>query len=340
MAAASASDDLSFGVSVVIPTYNVGDHIARTLDCVLAQSRPAEEIIVVDSSTDRTAAIVKSYGDKVRYIYQEKSGLSAARNAGIAAARCRWIAFLDGDDEWLADKLRLQMERLERNRQLAWAGCNYFVQDHTADTRCVYAKTEQFGKLLKRDTAESPGGYFENFLAAIDTGVGWSPCTMIIERKVFDEVGLFDTSLRFGEDFELFWRIAYRRPQIGYIEKPLCVYHLNRPGSLMGENSDLVQMPTLCDIFDRHLAESRKFGMERYIERFVYKKVRPWMEELYFADRFAELSGLLRRYRKLLPFSYQLVMSFLAISPRLTASLAKRLIGLRRRIRGRSAAKK
>ncbi len=117
---------MSMRISVVIPAYNAGRYIGRAIDSVLAQTRPAEEIIVVDDgSTDNTAEIAGAYGDRIRFIRQENAGASVARNTGIAAATGNWIAFLDADDEWLPEKLRLQTEHLERNPDLTWTTANY-----------------------------------------------------------------------------------------------------------------------------------------------------------------------------------------------------------------------
>ncbi|MHC4386164.1 MAG: glycosyltransferase family 2 protein, partial [Planctomycetota bacterium] len=103
-------------ISVVIPAYNIEDYIERAIDSVLAQTRQPEEIIVVDDgSTDATAQKIKAYGDQVRYIHQANKGLSGARNTGIRQAQNEWVAFLDGDDEWLPEKLQLQSELLTRN---------------------------------------------------------------------------------------------------------------------------------------------------------------------------------------------------------------------------------
>ena len=102
----------SIRISAVIPAYNCEKYIGRAIQSVLSQTRPVDEIIVVDDgSTDTTAEIVRSFGDKVKLIQQENAGECAARNTGIKAASCQWVAFLDADDEWLPEKIERSEER-------------------------------------------------------------------------------------------------------------------------------------------------------------------------------------------------------------------------------------
>jgi glycosyltransferase involved in cell wall biosynthesis len=93
-------------ISAVVPTYNRAQLIRRAIDSALSQIHVPTEIIVVDDgSTDNTRAVVESYGQTVRYVYQANSGASAARNLGVREAKCEWIAFLDSDDYWLPTHL-------------------------------------------------------------------------------------------------------------------------------------------------------------------------------------------------------------------------------------------
>ena len=108
-------------VSVVIPTYNRGALIAQTIESVLAQDLPPEsvEIIIVDDgSTDETFDILQrlysSHG-QVRLFQTSNGGVAAARNFGVEQARGEFIAFLDHDDLWLPQKLRLQLERIQND---------------------------------------------------------------------------------------------------------------------------------------------------------------------------------------------------------------------------------
>ncbi|KKK55641.1 hypothetical protein LCGC14_3072500, partial [marine sediment metagenome] len=117
-----------YSVSVVIPAYNIGDFIARAINSVLAQTHPPDEIIVVDDgSTDNTGEVVKGFGEKVIYIHQQNGGLSAARNTAMRASTCKWISFLDGDDEWL------EAFRADPNAAGMAAGVKHFV----CGLRCV-----------------------------------------------------------------------------------------------------------------------------------------------------------------------------------------------------------
>lgn len=94
-------------ISAVIPTYNREGTIARAIDSVLSQEYAPSEIIVVDDgSNDNTRKILEAYGKKIRYVYQNNAGVSAARNRGVNEAKYEWIAFLDSDDYWLPHHLK------------------------------------------------------------------------------------------------------------------------------------------------------------------------------------------------------------------------------------------
>ena len=96
-------------VSVIVPTFNCAATIRETLDSILGQSRPAEEILVMDDgSTDETMAILKGYGSNIRTFRQSNAGPSRARGALIEVARGDLIAFVDSDDIWHPDYLRAQ----------------------------------------------------------------------------------------------------------------------------------------------------------------------------------------------------------------------------------------
>lgn len=249
------ADENRYSVSVVIPAYNIEAYLVRAIDSVLAQTQPPEEIIVVDDgSTDQTAAVAQRYGSQVRYIYQENAGLSAARNTGIRNANSVWIALLDGDDEWLSDKLRLQIDLLKRNPHLVWACANCYFHWVHLNERVMMHEPDSFKSLL------AGREFLDDYLLAANQGAVGHPNTMIIKRQVLFAAGLFREGLAFHEDHDMWWRIAYRWPQFGYLPQPLAHYYHNRPGSLTHCVSRNRQIDVLCELIDRHLKLAASYG--------------------------------------------------------------------------------
>lgn len=114
-------------VSVVIVTYNKEDTLASAIESVLRQTFQDFEILVVDDgSTDGTSQIVGSFGSKVRYLPKQNGGTGSARNLGIREARSPFVAFLDGDDLWLPNKLELQMAAFEREPEILAVQCGAY----------------------------------------------------------------------------------------------------------------------------------------------------------------------------------------------------------------------
>lgn len=184
-------------VSVIIPTYNRAQLINRAIQSVLDQTYQDFELVVVDDcSTDNTEDIVNSIADeRVRYIRHETNkGASAARNTGIKASRGELIGFLDSDDEWLPEKLRLQVEVIDSSSSsvgLVYGGYEV-IDDETKRT-------------IQRVYPEKRGYIFEDVLKMNGPT---KPLTPLVRRECFDKVGLFDEEMRFGEDWEMWVRIA------------------------------------------------------------------------------------------------------------------------------------
>src|SRR5262245_20179101 len=115
-------------VSVVIPCYNAGRFLKETLESILAQTRPALEVIVVDDgSTDDSAAVAGAFGPPVRVLRQSNQGESVARNRGLDEARGDWVAFLDADDVWAPDKLERQLAAVEGSPGVACCHTGFYL---------------------------------------------------------------------------------------------------------------------------------------------------------------------------------------------------------------------
>jgi glycosyltransferase involved in cell wall biosynthesis len=215
-------------VSVIIPTYNRAYCVGEAIESVLAQSLREREIIVVDDgSTDETFAVVQRYGDAVRYLRQSNAGVSAARNTGIRQARGEYIAFLDSDDEWLPDKLAVQLDRMTADSTLVAHATNVHI---VAPGRPVQ---DLFTLNQRPDLAARPLR-LERPLRDHLTVWFFVQCVMV-RRSVLAATGLFDVRLRFLEDREFLSRVALAGPW-GTCPRPLVRFLRKGPAddNLMG----------------------------------------------------------------------------------------------------------
>ncbi|MCI0498058.1 MAG: glycosyltransferase [Planctomycetales bacterium] len=288
-------------ISVIIPAYNAQRHIGRAIDSVLKQARPADEVIVIDDgSADRTADIVRSYGGRVMLIQQPNAGVSAARNAGIAAAAGDWIAFLDADDEWLPEKLRLQCELLERNPQLCWVGGNYY--------RCAclaeHAQSAQMDVQKQTDVQKQMAypGIFEDYFTAYCCQAAGHADTMIVLKSALLKAGLFCESQAVLEDDDLWLRLAYMNLRYGFVLEPLAVYHLGSEQSLSKRYADSM---VIDDYVARHLKFSEEAGKQPQFRRCACGMLSHRIHLLMTCGRGREVRLLVRKYGDLLAFSFR-----------------------------------
>ncbi len=196
-------------VSVIIPTCNRASLLARALDSVLLQSRPPNEVIVVDDgSSDDTPSLMARRFPGVVYLRQENRGVSAARNHGIRQATSQWLAFLDSDDQWLPHKLERQLALLAAEPH--W---------HIIHNDEIWIRRGRRVNPMKKH-AKQGGWIFAHCLPLCVI----SPSAVMIRRSVLEAVGLFDEALPACEDYDLWLRICCRYP-VAYVDEPLTVKH-------------------------------------------------------------------------------------------------------------------
>ena len=184
----------AIGVSVVIPCYNHAHFLEQAIESVLTQSYSDFEIIVVDDgSTDDTAEVVRPYSP-VRYIYQENSGLSAARNTGLRHSRGEFLVFLDADDRLLPHAVETGVGCIREHPECAFVSGHCRVINATgailSSPRQLRVEREHYLTLLR-------GGTYI-----------WCPATVLYQRRVFDLVHGFDPKLNPAADYDLYLRIT------------------------------------------------------------------------------------------------------------------------------------
>ena len=193
--------------SVVIAAYNASSTIRAALQSCLSQSIPAFEIIVVnDASTDTTAQIVQEFSPSVKLIsFAENKGVSAARNAGWYAATGDYVAFLDSDDTWRADKLFWINACLQENESPNLISHSFSNKSEDAEKKTPSSATTEisFSQLLLRNQIQGS--------------------CMIVKRTISQR---FDEHMRYCEDYDLALRCAYDKP-IVFLQSALSI--LSRP---------------------------------------------------------------------------------------------------------------
>lgn len=183
-------------ISVIIPMFNSESTIIRTLTSVINQTvnKVDYEIIVVnDGSTDKSLKLVNNFAAKhsssiIKIIDKENGGVSSARNVGLKAARGKWIALLDSDDEWLPDKIERQLDFINRHPNAAFVGTNLVGRLPRVGFKIVDCPTK---------------------LKVKDTLITMTPqtSTVLFKRMILDTIGSYNENLTHGEDGDLWLRI-------------------------------------------------------------------------------------------------------------------------------------
>lgn len=196
-------------VSTILPTYNRLEDVLLAVRSARAQTHGAQEIIVIDDgSTDLTSERLRAeHGDAIRILRTERLGVSGARNHGMAAARGEYIAFLDSDDDWKVDKLEKQVAYLEARPDYGLVMTDIVEMDRTR---------REFDIIRRRLVIPEDGDVLRHVLRQPALG----PSSAMLRRRVYEEVGGFDTTLPTAEDIDFHLRVALRF-KIGVIEEPL-----------------------------------------------------------------------------------------------------------------------
>lgn len=202
-------------VSVIIPTYNRADFLARAVKSVLNQSFKNFELIIVDDgSTDNTGETAKRFqkeDSRVKYVWQKNSGTPASsQNTGIRNARGEYVAFLDDDDEWLRNKLEKQIALFQNSKKqnLGIVGCGSFIIKN--DKAAIY----KFSKI-------------ENILKSLlEKSVFMSNSATVIKNDVFAKVGLFDEKFKLFSNRDMWLKICLEYG-FDFVDEPLYRYYVH-----------------------------------------------------------------------------------------------------------------
>ena len=212
-------------VSVVIATYNRADLLPETIESVLTQTfRDFELIVVDDGSTDNTQEVLKSYGDRLRFLRQENRGPSAARNFGVSHARASWISIQDSDDICAPDHLETLYRCVEKKPDVGMVFANgAYIDDPGGKTIIPQEKS----KRLAEKGVELPD-LFSTSIVRLQAA--------LLSKEALLAVGGLDENLRIAMDLDLAFRFFMRFP-MAYVDK--VVFFYRRHEGNIGRNHEL-----------------------------------------------------------------------------------------------------
>jgi len=227
-------------IAVVIPTYNGATYLPATLESIMAQRRPPDEVIVVDDgSTDDTPVLAARFPPNVRTIRTEANhGICHARNAGIAASRSQWIALCDHDDVWLPDKLTRQLDAIRAVPDVDFLFSDFVdvVGNTWTGKRKFLQVSDQYWAEGRRDLGDGVWLFETPLLPRLIRFQPIFPSTVMFSRALFDRIGGFDDALGHepAEDLEFTLR-AIARTRVLAIAVPL-VGKRDHGGGLSDDN--------------------------------------------------------------------------------------------------------
>lgn len=226
-------------VSVVIPFHGRIAWLEQAVDSVMSQTFGNFELILVDDGSPEDPSAIRTLKDeRVKLLRQENKGRSAARNAGVWAAKGNYIAFLDSDDLFLPQKLEKQVALMESNPNA--------LLSHTS-----YLRIDSSGRVLEE--AES-GGFSGNVYPRILTSCPIATPTVMVRAEAFKTFS-FEEGVHIGEDIILWSRISRVSQVLGIIE-PLSLVRIHGDNATCSLHSQLVSVRNItrcATLYDKHL---------------------------------------------------------------------------------------
>jgi glycosyltransferase involved in cell wall biosynthesis len=233
-------------VSVIIPVFNGERYLGEAIESVMTQTYgPIEIIVVDDGSTDNSGAVARHYGGLVKYFYQTNQGTAAARNRGVSLAGGSFLAFLDQDDLWLADKLCCQMQLFAT----------------VPDQDIVFGHVKQFHS-PDLDESMKRRVYCIN-----EPQPGYSPSAMLIKRDAFFRIGLFETLWRVGEWADWYVRAVEQKLNIAMPPDVVALRRLHEKNKGIVHRGEITEYVRILKAsLERRRTRNRAENLNRIIE--------------------------------------------------------------------------
>jgi glycosyltransferase involved in cell wall biosynthesis len=264
-------------VSIILPTYNRAELLPRSVGSVLSQSFADWELIIWDDgSTDNTPEVVQSFADgRVTYLRDVNHGVAFARNRVIAASRGEYVAFLDSDDEWKADKLTVQVDALQDHPEIDILFTDFLnLNESRNEEHRAFEQNSQAMSLLGAEQIDDGlvvirSGLLESL--AVDNYIATD--SVIMRRALLGRTGGFNEALRNSEDFELWWRMGLAGVLFAYVNRVLLTRH-KPPASL--SSSSIPALENGIKALDFCAEAARVRGREDLVPHLRHQYANAW----------------------------------------------------------------
>jgi teichuronic acid biosynthesis glycosyltransferase TuaG len=274
-------------ISVIMPAYNMEKYIAQSIESVIAQTYNEWELVVVDDgSNDNTSLIVKEYAVKdqrIKYFYQENGHLAKARNTGISMAKGEIVAFLDSDDLWLPQKLKISLQiLLESKVDLLFSESYHFDENIFDLSKADYPVMGVLNMTYSGDEA------LRLFIERNRVPV----LTVLVYKSKVTDLGGFDTNLKKSEDFDLWIRLLKSGSIFKSISQPLSAYRMvNNSMSSSDRLSSKFVLELLKKNFDLSQLEQLK------VIHFIKAWIRKYIISTLTANEYSQLDMYMRHFK-------------------------------------------
>jgi glycosyltransferase involved in cell wall biosynthesis len=234
--------------SIIIPAYNAAPYLAEAIDSALAQTyEPLEVVVVDDGSTDGTPAVLAAYGERIVAVHKVNGGCASARNAGLEVATGDIVGFLDADDTFVPTRMERCVDLLVADPSISMV---------TTDATMVdgHQRTEKrwYGDFTRPEFPPP-----DDQLATL-TRWNFVYVSAVLWRRVFDELGPFDDTLRRSEDYEMWLRMQVAGHRFALIREPLAESR-RLPDSLLEDREK--QWDAHLTALGKHLPALRRAGV-------------------------------------------------------------------------------
>jgi glycosyltransferase involved in cell wall biosynthesis len=273
-------------VSVIIPVYQGDRFLAAAIESVLNQTYTNYEIIVInDGSTDNSDDVLLPYLDKIRYVYQKNQGVAAARNLGIQMAKGEFIAFLDQDDFWLADKLALQVACFQAQPTLGIVNSGW-------------QRVNVLGKAIVNVEPWHKASELN-----LRAWLHWKPVlpsAMMFSRQCLERAGGFDTRFTQSSDVDMVLRLALMGCEAAWVPQITTCYRQHECNTM---NNSIEQAESLYAVIDNFFSIPDLPSQIRLLEKEVRYQTLVWVAwYLYSTSYLPQMKGYLEQSLSYTPY--------------------------------------